>query len=98
MSVTLAASHHTSVQFLQSYHKMSLIKVAWHVLRVKNMHPGSPSDPSRTAAAQAKPRSISGPAELGGHWPPQILQDQLKWWFDEIFYSLSSSLTGLLKL
>ena len=24
---------------------MSLIKVVWYVLRVKNMHPGSPLDP-----------------------------------------------------
>ena len=31
-------------QFLQSYHKMSLIKVAWYVLRVKNIHSWSPSD------------------------------------------------------
>ena len=37
---------------------MSLIKVAWYVLRVKNMHPGSPSDPSGTAAAEAKPRCV----------------------------------------
>ena len=37
---------------------MSLLKVTWYVLRVKNMHPGSPSDPSRTAAAEVKPRSI----------------------------------------
>ena len=33
---------------------MSLIKVVWYVLRVKNMHPGSPSGPSGTAAAEAK--------------------------------------------
>ena len=45
-------------QFLQAYHKMSIIKVAWYVLRVKNMHPGSPSDPSGTAAAEAKPRCV----------------------------------------
>ena len=45
-------------QFLQSYHKMSQIKVAWYVLRVKNMHLGSPSDPSRTATAKAKPRCV----------------------------------------
>ena len=44
--------------FLQSFHKMSHIKVAWHVLRVKDMHPGSPSDPSGTAAAEAKPRCV----------------------------------------
>ena len=37
---------------------MSIIKVAWYVLRVKNMHPGSPSDPSGTAAAEAKPRCV----------------------------------------
>ena len=35
---------------------MSLIKVAWYVFRVKNMHPGSTSHPSWTAAAEAKPR------------------------------------------
>ena len=34
------------LQFLQTYDKMSLIKVVWYVLRVKNMHPGSPSGPS----------------------------------------------------
>ena len=28
------------------------------MLRVKNMHPWSPSDPSRTAAAEAKPRCV----------------------------------------
>ena len=27
---------------------MQLIKVAWYVFRVKNRHPGSPSDPSWT--------------------------------------------------
>ena len=32
------------LQFLQSLHKMSLLKVAWHVLRVKSVHSGSPSD------------------------------------------------------
>ena len=37
---------------------MSLIKVAWYVLRVKNMHPWSPSDPSGTAVAEAKPRCV----------------------------------------
>ena len=40
------------------------IKVAWYVLRVKNMYSGSPSPPSGTSAAEAKPRyvySISKP-------------------------------------
>ena len=37
---------------------MSPIKVAWYVLRVKNMHPGSPSDPIRTPATEAKPRCV----------------------------------------
>ena len=37
---------------------MSVIKVAWYVLRVKNMHPWSPSDTSRKVAAEAKPRYI----------------------------------------
>ena len=31
-------------QFLQAYEKVSLIKVAWYVLRVKNIHSWSPSD------------------------------------------------------
>ena len=31
-------------QFLQSIHKMSIIKVAWHVFRVKSMHSWSPSE------------------------------------------------------
>ena len=35
----------SSFQFLLSYHKVSLIKVAWYVLRVKNMHSWSPPDP-----------------------------------------------------
>ena len=34
-----------SFQFLQAYEKVSLIKVAWHVLRVKNIHSWSPPDP-----------------------------------------------------
>ena len=37
---------------------MSLIKVVWYVLKVKNSHPGSPSDPNGTAAAEAKPRCV----------------------------------------
>ena len=37
---------------------MSLIKVVWYMLRVKNIHPGSPSDPSVTATAEAKPRYV----------------------------------------
>ena len=32
------------LQFLQFYHKMSLIKGARYLLREKNMHSGSPSD------------------------------------------------------
>ena len=35
---------HSTLQFLQSDHKMSLIKVALYLLRVKNMHSWSPSD------------------------------------------------------
>ena len=35
----------SSFKFLQSCHKVSLIKVAWYMLRVKNMHSRSPSDP-----------------------------------------------------
>ena len=31
-------SHFHFFQFLQSYHKMLQMKVAWHVLRVKNMY------------------------------------------------------------
>ena len=30
------------LQFLQLYHNMSLIKVAWYVLSLKNMQPESP--------------------------------------------------------
>ena len=37
---------------------MSLMKVVWYVLRVKNMLLWSPSDPSRTAATEAKPSYI----------------------------------------
>ena len=37
-------SHIYFFQFLQLYHKMTLMKDAWHVLRVKNMQSGSPSD------------------------------------------------------
>ena len=37
---------------------MSLIKVVCYVLRVKNMNSVSPSDPSGTAAAEAKPRCV----------------------------------------
>ena len=39
LSVTLS-----NFQFLQSYHKMSLIKVACYVLREKNMHSGPSFD------------------------------------------------------
>ena len=46
------------LHFLQSHDKMSLIKVAWCVFRVKNMHPGSTSHPSWTAAAAAKQRCV----------------------------------------
>ena len=46
------------LHFLQLYDKMSLIKVAWCVFRVKNMHPGSTLHPSWTAAAEAKPRCV----------------------------------------
>ena len=37
---------------------MSLIKVVCYVLRVKNMYLKSPSDPSGTAAAEAKPKRV----------------------------------------
>ena len=33
---------------------MSLIKVAWYVSRVKNMHFGSPSDPCRRGEAKVR--------------------------------------------
>ena len=46
------------LQFLQKYNKMLLIKVVWYVLRVKNMYPRSPSGPSGTAVAEAKPRCV----------------------------------------
>ena len=32
-------------QFLPLFHKMSVMIVAWHVFKVKNIHSGSPSDP-----------------------------------------------------
>ena len=32
-------------KFLQSYYKVSLMKVAWYVLRVKNIHSWVPPDP-----------------------------------------------------
>ena len=48
----------THLTILQLDRKMSLIKVAWYVLRVKNIHFGSPSDPSQTAAAEAKLRYV----------------------------------------
>ena len=54
---------------------MSLIKVAWCVSSMKNMHPGSPSDPSWTAAAKAKPRyvySISKPHGQSSGSPVRI--------------------------
>ena len=35
----------SNFQFLQSYDKVSLIKVGWYVLRVKNTHSWSPPDP-----------------------------------------------------
>ena len=45
--VVVVSSRHVTLlnfKFLQPIHKMSVIKVAWHVLRVKNIHSGSPSD------------------------------------------------------
>ena len=35
----------SSFQFLQAYDKVSLIKVGWYVVRVKNIHSWSPTDP-----------------------------------------------------
>ena len=55
---SVRTSHFHFFYFLQLFHKMSLIKVAWHVLRMIDMHPGSSSDPSGTAAAEAKPRYV----------------------------------------
>ena len=46
---------------------MLVIKVAWYVLRVKNVHPGSPSDPSGTAAAKVKLRYIYLILKLSTH-------------------------------
>ena len=43
---------------------MSLIKVVLYVLRVKNMHAGSPSDPCGTAASEA---TVVG-FKLSGHF------------------------------
>lgn len=42
---SVLTSHFHFFQFLQQFHKMSLMKDAWHVLGVKNMQSGSPSDP-----------------------------------------------------
>ena len=42
------------LHFLQLYEKMSLIKVALYVLRVKKIHPGSPSYSSQTAAGRGE--------------------------------------------
>ena len=52
----ILSSYHRNLRshFLKSYHKMSLIKFAWCVSSMKNMHPGSPSDPSWTAAQRDK--------------------------------------------
>ena len=54
---------------------MSLIKVAWYLLWVKNMHFGSPSDPTQTAVAMVKPRyvySISKPHGQSSGSPVRI--------------------------
>ena len=67
------------IHFLQLCHKMSLIKVVWYVLRVKNMHPGSPSDPSGTAATKAKPRyvySILKPHSHSSRSPDRLLLNE----------------------
>ena len=60
---------------------MSLIKVAWYVFRTKNMHPGSPSDPSWTTAAEAKPRyvhSILKPHGQSFRSPVRLLLSEAK--------------------
>ena len=46
--VVVVTSRHvtlSSFQFLQVYDKVSLIKVGWYVLKVKNIHSWSPPDP-----------------------------------------------------
>ena len=46
--VVVVTSRHvtlSSFQFLQVYDKVSLIKVGWYVLRLKNVHSWSPPDP-----------------------------------------------------
>ena len=46
--VVVVTSRHvtlSSFQFLQAYDKVSLIKVGWYVLKVKNIHSWSPPDP-----------------------------------------------------
>ena len=45
--VVVTSRHVTlsSFQFLQAYDKVSLIKVGWYVLKVKNIHSWSPPDP-----------------------------------------------------
>ena len=50
-------SHPSNFEFLQSYHKMSLTKVSWNVLRVRNMHFGSPSD-SLGSRGKVKPNYV----------------------------------------
>ena len=55
------------LRFLQAYHKMSVVKVVWYALRVKSLHPGSPSHPSQTAAAEAKPRCVYSILKPHGH-------------------------------
>ena len=55
---------------------MSQIKVVWYVLRVKNMHLGSPSDPSGTTAAKGKLRyiySIVKPYGQSFRWQVRLL-------------------------
>ena len=64
------------LRFLHEYYKMSLIKVVWYVLRVKSLHPGSPSHPSQTAHAKTKPRcvhSILKPQGQSSRCPVRLL-------------------------
>ena len=59
-SICLCISVHVSEKLapiLRSCHKMSLIKFSWCVLRGKNMHSGSHSDPLGSWV-KAKPRSV----------------------------------------
>ena len=53
-SVCLSVSALATLLDLKSHHKMSLIKLLWYVLSVKNMHFGSPLDSWDLPCGKAK--------------------------------------------